>query len=117
MLEAALKEIEKYLNPEKEETIADLYCGIGTFGIAFSRYAKEIIGIESSPDNISFLKSNLKLNNINLSTSLGSPLVGAIYILDEPSIGLHQSDSARLITLLRKVTISFHVLPSVSSLT
>ena len=65
MLETALKEIEKYLNPEKKERIADLYCGIGTFGIMFSRYAKEIIGIESSPDNISFLKSNLKLNNIN----------------------------------------------------
>ncbi|MDP2911819.1 MAG: methyltransferase domain-containing protein [Candidatus Omnitrophota bacterium] len=65
MLEAALKEIKKHLNPEKKETIADLYCGIGTFGIAFSQYVKEIIGIESSPDNISFLKSNLKLNNIN----------------------------------------------------
>ena len=65
MLEAALKEIKKYLNPEKKERVADLYCGIGTFGIALSQHAKEIIGIESSPDNISFLKSNLKLNTIN----------------------------------------------------
>ncbi|MEK6732675.1 MAG: RsmD family RNA methyltransferase [Candidatus Omnitrophota bacterium] len=65
MLEAVLKEIKKYLNPEKKETIADLYCGIGTFGIALSQHAKEIIGIESYPDNISFLKSNLKLNNIS----------------------------------------------------
>ncbi|MDX2129038.1 MAG: excinuclease ABC subunit UvrA [Chloroherpetonaceae bacterium] len=40
---------------------------------------------------------------INLATSLGSSLVGSIYILDEPSIGLHQRDSARLITILKKL--------------
>lgn len=44
-----------------------------------------------------------EFQRINLSTSIGSPLVGAIYILDEPSIGLHQSDSAKLIGLLRKL--------------
>ncbi len=40
---------------------------------------------------------------INLATSLGSSLVGSLYILDEPSIGLHQRDSARLIKILRKL--------------
>jgi excinuclease ABC subunit A len=40
---------------------------------------------------------------INLATSLGSSLVGSIYILDEPSIGLHQRDSARLIQILKKL--------------
>ncbi|MBC8042490.1 MAG: excinuclease ABC subunit UvrA [Rhizobacter sp.] len=40
---------------------------------------------------------------INLATSLGSSLVGSMYILDEPSIGLHQRDSARLIEILRKL--------------
>ncbi|ACF14157.1 excinuclease ABC, A subunit [Chloroherpeton thalassium ATCC 35110] len=40
---------------------------------------------------------------INLATSLGSSLVGSLYILDEPSIGLHQRDSARLIRILRKL--------------
>ena len=38
---------------------------------------------------------------INLATSLGSSLVGSLYVLDEPSIGLHQRDSERLITILR----------------
>ncbi|MBQ5352866.1 MAG: excinuclease ABC subunit A, partial [Alistipes sp.] len=37
---------------------------------------------------------------INLSTSLGSNLTGSLYILDEPSIGLHPRDTARLITVL-----------------
>lgn len=40
---------------------------------------------------------------INLATSLGSSLVGSMYILDEPSIGLHSRDTARLIRVLRKL--------------
>lgn len=40
---------------------------------------------------------------INLSTSLGSSLIGSIYILDEPSIGLHPRDTQRLINVLRKL--------------
>ncbi len=40
---------------------------------------------------------------INLATSLGSNLVGSMYILDEPSIGLHSRDTQRLIGVLRKL--------------
>lgn len=40
---------------------------------------------------------------INLATSLGSSLVGSLYILDEPSIGLHQRDTERLIKVLKKL--------------
>ncbi len=40
---------------------------------------------------------------INLATSLGSSLVGSLYILDEPSIGLHQRDTIRLIAVLEKL--------------
>ncbi len=40
---------------------------------------------------------------INLTTSLGSSLVGSIYILDEPSIGLHSRDTDRLIKVLREL--------------
>ncbi len=40
---------------------------------------------------------------INLATSLGSSLVGSMYILDEPSIGLHSRDTQRLIRVLRKL--------------
>lgn len=65
MLETALKEMQKYIRLDKKEIIADLYCGIGTFGITLSQFAKEIIGIESDPGNISFLKGNLKLNKIS----------------------------------------------------
>ena len=40
---------------------------------------------------------------INLTTSLGSSLVGSLYILDEPSIGLHSRDTDRLIKVLRQL--------------
>ena len=40
---------------------------------------------------------------INLTTSLGSSLVGSLYILDEPSIGLHSRDTQRLISVLRQL--------------
>lgn len=40
---------------------------------------------------------------INLATSLGSSLVGSMYILDEPSIGLHSRDTERLIGVLKKL--------------
>ncbi len=40
---------------------------------------------------------------INLATSLGSSLVGSLYILDEPSIGLHSRDTQRLIDVLRRL--------------
>ena len=40
---------------------------------------------------------------INLATSLGSALVGSLYILDEPSIGLHSRDTEQLIKVLKKL--------------
>ena len=40
---------------------------------------------------------------INLTTALGSSLVGSLYILDEPTIGLHQRDTGRLIKILKQL--------------
>ncbi|MDR1578343.1 MAG: excinuclease ABC subunit UvrA [Deltaproteobacteria bacterium] len=40
---------------------------------------------------------------IRLATQIGSPLVGVTYILDEPSIGLHQRDNQKLLTALKKM--------------
>ena len=40
---------------------------------------------------------------INLTTALGSSLVGSLYILDEPTIGLHQRDTGRLIKVLKQL--------------
>ena len=44
-----------------------------------------------------------KLNVLDLATQIGSQLVGVLYILDEPSIGLHQRDNEKLIDSLVKL--------------
>jgi excinuclease ABC subunit A len=52
-------------------------------------------------DRLSSSLSGGESQRINLATSLGSSLVGSLYILDEPSIGLHPRDTDRLIRVLR----------------
>ena len=54
-------------------------------------------------DRLSATLSGGESQRINLATSLGSNLVGSLYILDEPSIGLHSRDTDRLIGVLRKL--------------
>ena len=54
-------------------------------------------------DRLSNTLSGGESQRINLATSLGSSLVGSLYILDEPSIGLHPRDTDRLIGVLRKL--------------
>ena len=54
-------------------------------------------------DRLSATLSGGESQRINLSTSLGSNLVGSMYILDEPSIGLHPRDTNRLIGVLKQL--------------
>ena len=77
------------------------------------RLLKEIKNRLSFLTNVglSYLTLNRKSNTlsggesqrINLATSLGSSLVGSMYILDEPSIGLHPRDTERLIEVLKSL--------------
>ena len=78
-----------------------------------SRVLKEInnrLGFLSNV-GLDYLTLNRKSNTlsggesqrINLATSLGSSLVGSMYILDEPSIGLHPKDTERLISVLKSL--------------
>ena len=56
-------------------------------------------------DRLSSTLSGGESQRINLATSLGSALVGTLYVLDEPSIGLHPRDNLRLITILESCAI------------
>ena len=77
------------------------------------RLLKEITNRLSFLTNVglSYLTLNRRSNTlsggesqrINLATSLGSSLVGSMYILDEPSIGLHPKDTERLIDVLKSL--------------
>ncbi len=85
---------------EKEETIAE-------------KVLKEIrrrlsflsdVGLDYlTLDRLSSTLSGGEAQRINLATSLGSALVGTLYVLDEPSIGLHSRDNLRLIAILRQL--------------
>jgi excinuclease ABC subunit A len=54
-------------------------------------------------DRLSSTLSGGEAQRIQLATSLGSSLVGALYVLDEPSIGLHPRDGNRLIEILKRL--------------
>ncbi len=54
-------------------------------------------------DRLSSTLSGGESQRINLATSLGSGLVGSLYILDEPSIGLHSRDTGLLVNVLRQL--------------
>lgn len=62
------------------------------------------IGLEYlTLERLSQSLSGGEAQRIKLATSLGSQLVGTLYVLDEPSIGLHSNDSQRLINILYKL--------------
>lgn len=56
-----------------------------------------------SLDRLSSTLSGGEAQRINLATSLGSSLVGSIYVLDEPSIGLHPRDNEKLINIMKSL--------------
>jgi tRNA/tmRNA/rRNA uracil-C5-methylase (TrmA/RlmC/RlmD family) len=64
MLERALRDIGDFAAAAGGGRLADLYCGIGTFGIALADRFREVAGVESEPDNISLLKANIEANRI-----------------------------------------------------
>lgn len=71
------------------EAFLDLLLGIGLDYINLSRRAMTLSGGESQ--------------RIRLSTQIGSGLMGMLYVLDEPSIGLHPKDTAKMINTLRQL--------------
>lgn len=70
-------------------TRLDILCEVGLEYLTLNRQSSTLSGGESQ--------------RINIATSLGSSLIGSLYILDEPSIGLHSRDTIKLIKVLRKL--------------
>lgn len=99
-IEQSLKFFEKLNLSEYDYTVAE-------------RVLKEIIKRLSFLNNVgigyltldrySNTLSGGETQRINLATSLGSALVGTLYVLDEPSIGLHPRDNAKLINILKNL--------------
>lgn len=64
ILERVLDDVAAAAAAQAGETVADLYCGLGVFGIRLARGAREVFGVESDAGNIAFLKRNLALNGV-----------------------------------------------------
>ncbi|TRX70454.1 excinuclease ABC subunit UvrA [Carboxylicivirga sp. M1479] len=71
------------------QTRLSFLCNVGLGYLTLNRLSSTLSGGESQ--------------RINLATSLGSSLVGSLYILDEPSIGLHSKDTELLINVLKNL--------------
>jgi excinuclease ABC subunit A len=85
---------------EKERTIADKVLNEIQRRLSFL----SDVGLDYlTLDRLSSTLSGGEAQRINLATSLGSALVGTLYVLDEPSIGLHSRDNLRLIAILRQL--------------
>lgn len=82
------KEVSKRILIEINSRL-DFLMNVGLGYLTLNRLSSTLSGGESQ--------------RINLATSLGSSLVGSLYILDEPSIGLHPRDNDRLITVLKQL--------------
>ena len=67
------------------------------------KYLNEVGLTYLALDRLSNSLSGGESQRINLSTSLGSSLVGSVYVLDEPSIGLHPRDNDRLINIMKSL--------------
>ncbi|MCB0722747.1 MAG: excinuclease ABC subunit UvrA [Ignavibacteriae bacterium] len=67
------------------------------------KYLNEVGLTYLTLDRLSNTLSGGESQRINLSTSLGSSLVGSVYVLDEPSIGLHPRDNDRLISIMKSL--------------
>ena len=82
------RQVSKRLLTEIQSRL-NFLCDVGLGYLTLNRQSNTLSGGESQ--------------RINLSTSLGSSLVGSLYILNEPSIGLHSRDTARLVKVLREL--------------
>ncbi len=84
ILEAVFDDIDAAVRGLEGAGVADLYCGLGTFGIALAKGAREVFGVEPEPANIAFLKKNMALNGVgNFAVCEGTAEEWVEYGLDK----------------------------------
>jgi 23S rRNA (uracil1939-C5)-methyltransferase len=107
ILERVFADVAAAAGPTADAVIADLYCGLGTFGLFLAKRAREVFGVEPEPDNIAFLKKNLTLNGIgNFAVCEGTTedwlpeildRAPAVVVLDPPRRGVDPRIVGRLV--------------------
>jgi excinuclease ABC subunit A len=99
-IEAAYKFFNELSLPEYERKISDRIMEEIVFRL---KYLNDVGLTYLTLDRLANSLSGGESQRINLSTSLGSSLVGSIYVLDEPSIGLHPRDNGKLISIMKSL--------------
>ena len=107
ILERVFEDVAAAAGPMGEAVVADLYCGLGTFGMSLAKRAREVFGVEPEAGNVAFLKKNLTLNGIgNFAVCEGTAEAWlaeilergpGVVILDPPRRGVHPEIVARLV--------------------
>ncbi len=73
ILPSVIERMETELRRIKARNLADIYCGLGTFGLSLALHCESVFGIESDPANIPFLKKNAELNGVRNLTVCEGP--------------------------------------------
>jgi 23S rRNA (uracil1939-C5)-methyltransferase len=95
-----------YLSPRPEDTILDLYCGVGTLSLGLAANAKQVIGIESSESAILDAQRNaLEVDNAAFIHGLAEEVLptldiaGPLVVVDPPRIGVDKAALDALLSL------------------
>jgi len=102
-----IKDLKSAVPLKKDFVLADLYCGVGTFGIILAQYFGKVIAVESSGENIPFLKMNIGENAVkNITVRRGDckkkideVLKSSVDVLivDPPRAGLDPTVCSRIL--------------------
>jgi len=99
-IDEAYRFFNELILPEYEKKISDRIMEEIIFRL---KYLNDVGLTYLTLDRLANSLSGGESQRINLSTSLGSSLVGSIYVLDEPSIGLHPRDNGKLISIMKSL--------------
>lgn len=106
--------------------VYDLYCGTGSFGLAFSKYAKQVIGIELSPESALDAKTNTTLNHANNMTIYSGAVKDIlqelssqspdVVVVDPPRAGLDPASLELIVKLQAPIVIYVSCNPKTQAL-
>jgi len=109
------------LQPDKDDTLLDMYCGTGAIGICLSPHVKAVIGVEQVAESIESAKHNAKINNINNIEFFAQPAQDWVkqndkkfdcVIIDPPRAGLFENVIEHLLFLNPKKIVYVSCNPS-----
>lgn len=112
--EVLYQTVAEFANIQKDETVLDLYCGVGTIGSYLSQFAKQVIGVEVVQEAVDDAKMNAQLNKISNIDFWAMDAKGAkeqlheqkqsidVIVVDPPRKGLDEQVIADIIELSPK---------------